>query len=964
MDAEGYAGREASRGIVRRMWVYGLAASAAIVVGVIATILPASIPEWVRQIILTAGIVGSILGAILVERWFTLDDRRRAMAARDQEALHESVNLAVRPPGDADAPGRLLSPVRDGDTQVVTFLGREREIQDLVDWCTEGGVRGRRSLRVRLVTGPGGVGKTRLAQELQSVMRHRGWECRNLRTGVETEAMAVLRRGHGDAPVLFVVDYAENWHDGLATLLERANDDSGTVRILLLARQSGQWWTDLCQLPGVGAVVGAADPLELSPRIVPSSGAGSLHMEQQEIVRAAARDFAEHLGVGAPSVLLPDAVPDARMLDLLSIALVEVLRQEDGSSSGSDTAGQSIHAVFDELLRHEARDWKRSAQLAGVRTDSHTLRTLVAAGCLLGAADQQEAEELARRVAGLCTHGQAPDPIAAARWLREQYPPPESGDPADEHHGDRELVGTPGWLGSLHPDRLAEHLVVSALTASDVAEDARELASLERRTALLHNLNARQAEQAMIVLTRATADPSRSGATAPRARTPRGLDPRWSDDIAEVALELVDRLPEKRPVISAVHEVIPWPDPPSALHAVGHRLAGRLDASISRGSRMAGSEYAAQAKHVLGNWEHTRGRYREALAARERATRTYRVLALRNPGRFGPDLALSLDNLGDSYASLGRYGDALKVRREAVRRWENHAVTSDQLYASQLARSLHNLGISYRDLGRPDMALTTHREALRIRRALAEQGDRHTDTAALARSLSSIGRCLSDLGDLDAAHEVFVEARGIWRRLDARTPTRYEDYLAHALGDLATCSESLAKRDNLPEPDDALRTHEEARGLWQRLAARSPVLHRSGLARCLTNLGTAYANVERFDDSRDVHAEAIEIYRELVDGLPARFEPNLAWSLGSSAISLMESGRDAVASDVFEESLAIFRRRYGEGMRSVQFLDGYRTTLARAAVLLERAGRDADAMSRRNEMVSIDVGVADEWLRG
>ncbi|WP_460754081.1 tetratricopeptide repeat protein [Myceligenerans cantabricum] len=924
------------------MWVYGLAGSATIVVGVVATVLPASVPEWVRQTIITAGIVGSCLGAILVERWFSLDDRRRAVAVQHQKARDDSVNLAVRPPGDADAPGRLLSPVRDGDRQVVTFLGREREFRDLRDWCTDGVVPGGHSLRVQLVTGPGGVGKTRLAQELQATMRHEGWECRNLRTGVEAEAMGVLREGHGDAPVLFVVDYAENRHDGLATLLEHANDDAGTVRVLLLARQSGQWWTDLCQLPGVGAVAGAADPLELSPRVLPRDAAGGLLAEQQAIVRAAARDFSGHLGIAVPTVPLPESVPGARMLDLLSIALIQVLRQQGESRpAGSDGTGRSIHAVFDELLRHEARDWERSARRAGLRTDSHTLRTLVAAGCLLGAADQTEAEDLARRVARLCTHDAAPDPAAAARWLREQYPPPDPGD----------HPGTPSWLGSLHPDRLAEHLAVSALAAADAGADARRFASAERRAVLLQGLNARQAVRAMIILTRAASDPARHGGGTPGTRSLRGGEPRWGDDVALLALELVERLPARRSLIAAVHEVVPWPDPPSSLHAVGHRLAERLYACLSWGSRITTPEHTAHAHYVLGNWEHTLGHFREALTARERAVQAYRVLAARDLRRYGSRLVRSLDSLGDSYASLGRYEEALMVRREAVRRWEGRARAPQDRYGPELARSLRSLGISYRDRGQSDFALTTHREGLAIWRVLAEQSELHT--AELARTLGSVGRCLVDLGDLPAAREAFLEALSIWRRLDARTTSRYEPDLAYALGDLGVSAESFGRSD------EALDIHDEATALWRSLVVRVPERHLSGLARSLTNIATSYAHVGRFDDSRAAHREAVNIYRELVTNFPARrFEPNLAWSLGSSAASLADEGLDAAALDVFAESLDLYRRRRAEGMRSLLFLSGFRSALERAAVLLEKAGRVATARSLREEAASIGISRA------
>lgn len=923
------------------MWVYGVAAVVAIGVGVVAAVLPETVPAWVRQCIVVAGVVGSVLAAIFIERWYTLLDRSRTITERTQADIRESESLAIRPPHDDDAPGRLLSPVREGD-QIIEFLGRKEELHELVAWCDGGRADGRRSLRVRLVTGPGGVGKTRLAEELQDRMRDRGWQCRNLRAGVEPWAMEAIRRGHGKAPILFVVDYAENRHDQLATLLEHANDDDGTVRILLLARQNGEWWTDLCQLPGVGAVVGATDPLELSPRLVPADDAMTVVEEQQRIIDAATHDFARHLDREPPAVELSEALPDARMLDLLSIALVEVLRRRDDHvPPGAGAATLSVHSVFDELLRHEVRDWSRSAAKAGVHADTHTLRTLVAAACLLGAADQEEATALVRRVSRLRHHDDAPDLVRTARWLREQYPP--SARTWTGH--DAERAARPQWLGSLHPDRLAEHLVVSVLSAADVADDARAIVSAERRAALLHDLDERQATQAMIVLARAASDPSRDDdVTAPgRSADPDRLDPRRSDHVARLALDLVDHLPQEWDVVSAVHETIPWPDPPSALHTVGHRIATRLSSCIPWRGRITGSGDASHAQHVLGNWAYTLGHYQEALEARERAARSYRQLAERRPGRFRPSLALALDNLADSYQSLGRYDDALQTRQDANQLWQRiHQVADDGRYDVYVARSLHNLGISYRDRGRPDLALTTHLEALDLRRSLARQYDRYE--SSFARSLSSIGRCRADTGDLPGALEDFLQAFERWQRIDTETPGRYGQGLASAFADLGTCYTGLGRHE------EALDAHRESVALWRRLAARNPVRFESGLARALTNLASSCSETGRPDAAHTAHTEAIETYRNLAGRFPARFEPNLAWSLAGAARTLARDGRRTEALDIFAEALDLYRRRYAEGMRSVLFLSGYRVALESCTGLLDDAGLTEEARTLRDEL--------------
>jgi hypothetical protein len=51
------------------------------------------------------------------------------------------------------------------------LIGRGREKKDLHDWAGGG-----RDLRIRLLTGPGGAGKTRLAAELAASLRQAGWQ--------------------------------------------------------------------------------------------------------------------------------------------------------------------------------------------------------------------------------------------------------------------------------------------------------------------------------------------------------------------------------------------------------------------------------------------------------------------------------------------------------------------------------------------------------------------------------------------------------------------------------------------------------------------------------------------------------------------------------------------------------------------------------------------------------------------
>ena len=60
------------------------------------------------------------------------------------------------------------------------------------------------------------------------------------------------------------------------------------------------------------------------------------------------------------------------------------------------------------------------------------------------------------------------------------------------------------------------------------------------------------------------------------------------------------------------------------------------------------------------------GRYKEALEASQNAVEVYRTLAQDRRDSFAPNLARSLNNLGDRLNALGRRELALDVSEEAV----------------------------------------------------------------------------------------------------------------------------------------------------------------------------------------------------------------------------------------------------------------------------------------------------------
>jgi hypothetical protein len=397
---------------------------------------------------------GAVIGAVAGAFAPSLYDGLRERGARHED-WQGTVEKA--PP---QSRARLLDPRRE----VVGFVGRKTELAELTAWCQDD-----HAGRLRLVTGPGGTGKTRLAIELAGRMRAAGWRTERIADGSEAEAIGALRavtRGRA----LLTVDYAET-RAGLQQLLSALAGELGKdVRVLLLARSAGDWWDQLgVAEPAVWDLIQAASSVQLSLSPVVAAG-----LSDAEVVALAVRSFAQELGLPGKTVEIRGGTGRRRVLDLHVAALVAVLGEPSGTTVQIDLGG-----VLGELLRHEQHFWYDSARAAGLGdgqdgTTPTVLRQIVAAGCLLGAASPAEARALPGRVPGMSPSAKI------AEWLRVLYPP----DP-----------GETGWIGSLQPDRLAEQHTVRELTASP-----------DFSRACLTGLDARQALQAVTLLARASAD--------------------------------------------------------------------------------------------------------------------------------------------------------------------------------------------------------------------------------------------------------------------------------------------------------------------------------------------------------------------------------------------------------------------------------------------------------------------------
>lgn len=808
----------------------------------------------------------------------------------------------------AASPGRLLAPAR----RVVPFVGRTAELASFLGWCA-----GPEPVAVRLVSGPRGVGKTRLAREVAHEMAHAGWTCLSVPDGAEPAALAAVPDG---APALLVVDDADTRGSALADLLRTAaRGRNGTLRILLVARDVGPWFNRLTATDlAVRALLEPARAAEdLSAEVLP-------RQVDARLVAAFVEPYARALGVTAPKVAVASVSGGARMLDLQAAALCAVMRAQARQPQG--VLPVDVSDTLDELLEHERWTWFRSAEEAGVLGEAgflpEAMDGLVAAATLTGVRTRDAAEKLVRRVAAVVPGVRVGAEAAVGQWLVGLDPHRELPGRLVETHLLGELTDTPGLLGAS----------LSGANAASVRRAALRMVGI-----VVERLDGRSAEQGAAL--------DQLGAVLAALpddhdvlRSVSGALPHPSLALgelrAELALRTLAAVPDGDPArrAEALHDV------GSALGEVGRAAdaerSQREAVSLLRGLAEADPDrFRPRLAAVLANLGATcsdQGRPEDALRCEEESVALLRLVAADHPGVVALDLTMAVSNLAVTFAELGKPLAALGPSREAAALWRELAVENPERFTWALALSQMNVARRLLELDRAEEALGPAAESLELRRRLAAGdpdehlsglGDslqvmgsvvadrRPTEEALpyleeavairrqtaqenpgrylpdLAYSLRALGTQLSDLGRREEGLELQQEAVEVQRRLVADNPGRYAPELAEALSALGvTCT-------RLDRPQDALNAEREATRTWRELVAADPHRYRARLAQSLTNVSSVFAVLRLGDEAVAPASEAVELLRRLAAENPARYGPRLADALRALALALHDQER-------------------------------------------------------------------------
>jgi tetratricopeptide (TPR) repeat protein len=614
---------------------------------------------------------------------------------------------------------------------------------------------------MRLVTGSGGAGKTRLARQLTEELAANGWQ--PLWVPREPEIGAIEAVHAMGQPCVLIVDYAET-RNGLADMLNdlAADQDAPDFRVLLLARSAGEWWQQLLASAERQAtsLLSAHTPMTLGP-VLTAGG-------PQELFDDAVTAFAQRMNIARPNATLTLTETDPVVLVVHAAALLAVV----DSATGTQPQNQAVSGqqVIEALLQHEARYWARTATGRGLDLDISVLRLTVALGCMIGADSEGAAMALLTRVPDLDS---AERRGRVARFLHDLYPAPGE-------NGTREG----GWLGPLRPDRLAEQLVTNELASRpelipplfSELDDTRATRSLTvlARAALVD-------DRAVDVLRAAlAADPDNLAVPA----LPVAVE--TNPMIGELLVQAISVQPVSRETLKRIDAALPYPS--SALAAPAVVVLQRLVEGSTDDVERA--RYLMRLSNRLGEL----GRPEDALTAIEETVRILRQLAENRPDLFLYDYAWALNNRGGRLGLLGRLPESRADLRQSVSIFLQLAQNRPDTFLHEIAVSLNNQSMNLAESGRQVEALTAIEHATLIFEKLAEVNP-DVFLPQYATALHNNSTRLADLGRIEEALIAIKRATDIYRPLARNQPDAFRPPFKEALHTYANMLTMLGRNE-------------------------------------------------------------------------------------------------------------------------------------------------------------------------
>ena len=169
--------------------------------------------------------------------------------------------------------------------------------------------------------------------------------------------------------------------------------------------------------------------------------------------------------------------------------------------------------------------------------------------------------------------------------------------------------------------------------------------------------------------------------------------------------------------------------------------------------------------------------FRKAARVYEENLEDLRERVQKNPEAYEPDLAKTLNNLGNLYSDTQRFAEAEQAYGEARDLCRKLALKNPEAYEPNLAATLNNLGILYRDTQRFAEAEQAFGEARDLYRKLAHKNPEAYEPN-LATTLNNLGVLYRDTRRFAEAEKAYGEARDLYRKLALKNPRVFEKDVA------------------------------------------------------------------------------------------------------------------------------------------------------------------------------------------
>jgi tetratricopeptide (TPR) repeat protein len=839
------------------------------------------------------------------------------------------------------APSELLA----ARNAVVDFTGRREEQAALTAWRDDD-TAGRRS--VRLLWGPGGQGKTRLAAEWAADSADQGWDVLTAEHGAAADGgLRGPGRRAGSRGRLLLVDYAERWRSTDLDRLLMADPvtSGGPLRVLLLSRAAGLWWEALQNRLGKSGYA-TCDDVQLGPL-------ADTVADRQAVFAKAVEGFAAVLGLpDTGGLAAPGSLADDEYRLVLAVQMAALVAVD--ARLGDRELPQDPGALSRYLLRREQDHWDLMERHGRVRIGPEDMSLMVAVATLAGPLPWTGAEDLLVHV-GLCGEG---NPSERRRMLDGHascYPPSQ---PATA-------------LEPLLPDRLGEDFIASRLPGRD-----RPTVDAGRNPGdgWCAGLPAR--------LLTVAAPPSAEDIGGQDLPGPDGAVPsyrqtawtmlietgcRWEHVAEDYLYPLLEQRPTligdissaalarlasyaPVPILTALEKGFPehrHVDLDVGIAAIAERLTQhRLAAADDPVTRL-------DLHHGLARRWIAAGFYDRALSEAHQAVQICRRLAQEDANNAGYAwaLAVTLMTLGETQAQLERRNPAHAAATEAVEilrrlvasmyepyyrlpRWLRRGAMLAQVNPAFLERclaeALVRLSEAQRDLALHMEARASAEEAVNRWRHLARQKNQVDCEDSLSGALIYLAMTCATVGQREEAKHAGKEAVEIARRR-GRTghhPITYKPNLAGVLNNFAGVLSDLYLLE------EAQVYAEEAAKIFRELAGMNQAAFEPELLRPLTNLCNWLSRLEKHEEALAYADEAVPIVQRLAQENRAAAEPYLATVLANRAISLRELGQREQAKSDVEDAVDICRRLVQE------YPDAFRPQLANALVTLAEAQSD------------------------